>query len=138
MKTMLKKLSGKLSAKRSGKKGFTLMEMLIVVAIIAILVAVALPTFNNALDNARKQTDAANLRAAKAVASTTYMLYESDNTSVTALTDGMVFDPDTAKFVSADKKEDTMKGKSTENKEKYIVVDVPASGEWTVSWESVT
>ena len=55
---MLKKLTN--------KKGFTLMEMLIVVAIIAVLVAIAIPTFNNALEKSREATDAANLRAAYA------------------------------------------------------------------------
>ena len=49
------------------KKGFTLMEMLIVVAIIAILVAISIPTFTGSLDKANSATDAANLRAAKAV-----------------------------------------------------------------------
>ena len=34
-------------------KGFTLMEMLIVVAIIAILVAIAIPTFTKQLEKAR-------------------------------------------------------------------------------------
>lgn len=55
------------------QKGFTLMEMLIVVAIIAILVAVAIPAFNSSLDTARKAADDANLRAAKAVAAVNYM-----------------------------------------------------------------
>lgn len=55
---MLKKLTN--------KKGFTLMEMLIVVEIIAVLVAIAIPTFNNALEKSREATDAANLRAAYA------------------------------------------------------------------------
>lgn len=49
--------------KFTNKKGFTLMEMLIVVAIIAILVAIAIPTFSNALNKAKAATDAANIRA---------------------------------------------------------------------------
>jgi len=50
------------------KKGFTLMEMLIVVAIIVILVAISIPTFSSQLDNAKAATDDANFRAAKGVA----------------------------------------------------------------------
>lgn len=49
--------------KFTNKKGFTLMEMLIVVAIIAVLVAIAIPTFNNQLEKSREATDAANIRA---------------------------------------------------------------------------
>ena len=49
------------------KKGFTLMEMMIVVAIIVILVAISIPTFSGSLNKANEATDAANLRAAKAV-----------------------------------------------------------------------
>ena len=48
------------------KKGFTLMEMLIVVAIIAILVAIMIPTFNAQLEKSREAADAANIRAAYA------------------------------------------------------------------------
>jgi len=48
------------------KKGFTLMEMLIVVAIIVILVAISIPTFANSLESAKKATDAANFRSAEA------------------------------------------------------------------------
>ena len=43
------------TAKRN--HGFTLMEMLIVVAIIAVLVAVAIPTFSSQLHKARVATD---------------------------------------------------------------------------------
>ncbi len=49
--------------KMSNKKGFTLIEMLIVVAIIAILVAIAIPTFSSALNKAKVATDKANVRA---------------------------------------------------------------------------
>ena len=52
--------------KLKNSKGFTLMEMLIVVAIIAVLVAIAIPTFTNQLEKAREATDLANLRAAYA------------------------------------------------------------------------
>lgn len=52
---MLKKLQN--------KKGFTLMEMLIVVAIIAVLVAIAIPVFNGALTKSKEAADVANVRA---------------------------------------------------------------------------
>ena len=39
--------------KKNNNKGFTLMEMLIVVAIIAVLVAIAIPVFTNQLEKAR-------------------------------------------------------------------------------------
>ncbi len=55
---MLKKLNN--------KKGFTLMEMLIVVAIIAVLVAIAIPVFNGALTKSKESADVANIRAAYA------------------------------------------------------------------------
>ncbi len=52
---------------KSNKKGFTLSELLIVIAIIAILIAIAIPAFGGALDNARLQTDHANMRNAYAI-----------------------------------------------------------------------
>ena len=63
----------KLSKKLKKSGGFTLIEMLIVVAIIAILVAVSIPLVTSSLDKARKATDAANERAAKAAAVIEYM-----------------------------------------------------------------
>ena len=65
---MLQTTVTSLKAKKNSKKGFTLMEMLIVVAIIAILVAIAIPTFSGTLDTARRSADQANLRAGKASA----------------------------------------------------------------------
>jgi len=69
------------------KKGFTLMEMMIVIAIIVILVAIAVPSFSSSLDKANKGTDAANLRAAKA-AGLVKAVDEEDGTYYFDLTSG--------------------------------------------------
>ena len=52
--------------KKNNNKGFTLAELLIVVAIIAVLVAIAIPIFTNQLENSREAVDASNIRAAYA------------------------------------------------------------------------
>ena len=51
---------------KNNKKGFTLAELLIVVAIIGVLVAISIPVFTAQLEKAREATDEANLRAAYA------------------------------------------------------------------------
>ena len=45
------------------RKGFTLAELLIVVAIIAVLVAIGIPIFTSLLEKSREAADAANIRA---------------------------------------------------------------------------
>ncbi len=47
---------------KKNNKGFTLAELLIVVAIIAVLVAIAIPIFTSQLEKSREATDAANIR----------------------------------------------------------------------------
>lgn len=70
------------------KKGFTLAELLIVVAIIAVLVAIAIPVFSTQLERSREATDAANIRAAYA------------EIAASAITD-----PDTGKTATIEKKQ---------------------------------
>lgn len=64
--------------RRSGQteRGFTLAELLIVVAIIAVLTAVSVPLFGNQLEKARQATDLSNMRAAYAAAEYAYLLDE--------------------------------------------------------------
>ena len=54
---MLKKLFA-----LKNKKGFTLVELMVVVAIIGILTLVAVPVYNNVTDNAKNKTCDANVR----------------------------------------------------------------------------
>ena len=58
---------------KKNKKGFTLAELLIVVAIIAVLVAIAIPVFTNQLEKSREATDMANVRSAYAAVITKYL-----------------------------------------------------------------
>lgn len=75
--------------KLTNKKGFTLIEMLVVIAIIAILVAIIIPTVTSATTKANAATDAANLRSAKA-AITIKVLDGSWDTYKTGKTDAQI------------------------------------------------
>lgn len=80
---MLKKLQS--------KKGFTLMEMLIVVAIIAVLVAIAIPVFNGALTKSKEAADVANVRATYAEWQTAML---TENTKAPTDKDAFLAGPD--------------------------------------------
>ena len=79
----------------TGKKGFTLAELLIVVAIIGVLVAISIPIFTNNLRKARLATNQANARAAYAAAMTWYI--ENPNPKPDEKDSG-VYDIKTGKF----------------------------------------
>jgi len=59
--------------RRNNKRGFTLAELLIVVAIIAVLVAIAIPIFTKQLEKSREATDISNVRSAYAEVVTSYL-----------------------------------------------------------------
>lgn len=86
MKEMMKKV-------KERREGFTMAELLIVVAIIAVLVAIAIPVFNSQLEKSREATDIANMRDAYAVITADLMAPDSnianhnvENISYTAAT----------------------------------------------------
>lgn len=58
--------------KYRSKNGFTLAELLIVVAIIAVLVAVSIPIFNGQLEKARRAVDMQNARIIKSALTNAY------------------------------------------------------------------
>ncbi|MDK2929981.1 MAG: ral secretion pathway protein [Bacillota bacterium] len=87
----------KRSAKRvlAGSKGFTLIEVLIVVAIIGILAAVAVPNISGAITKAKKQACAANVAALQ----TAVDMYRVDNDDQLPTSDGNAGEIDFDKLV---------------------------------------
>ena len=77
------------------KKGFTLMEMLIVVAVIAILVAVAIPVYNAQMHKAKVAADWANLRAYYAELQLDYLTRGAYNADVPIMNPGSEQKPQT-------------------------------------------
>ena len=71
---------------KKNKKGFTLAELLIVVAIIAVLVAISIPIFTSQLEKSRDAVTVSNIRAAYAQAQTAW-LAGADNNDTTVVVD---------------------------------------------------
>lgn len=102
----------KLIQKRNNKKGFTLAELLIVVAIIAVLVAISIPIFTSQLQKARLATNQANARAAYAAVEAQYLQDDTKHGEYTyTTTDGKI-----AQATDSNKASDTVGG-TTANKD---------------------
>ena len=136
-------MKAKLQAKLRSRKGFTLVEMLIVVAIIAILVAISIPVVSSSLEKARVATDQANERAAKAVALIGYL---TDDTFVTADSatkpssngDGLYyFDAEGGTLANADTSI-TGYGQSSDKDGKILQIWVESTGDVHTEWVDKT
>ncbi len=105
--------------KKNNRKGFTITELVIVIAVIAILAAVLIPTFTSIIDKANNSAD---LQAARA-AFTEYMA-EHDYTTGAPDVDGYVkVDDDTFFQVTNGSMDDTVVTALPDGETPLCVVD---------------
>ena len=120
--------------KKTNKKGFTLAELLVVVAIIAVLVAIAIPIFTAQLEKAREATDAANLRAAYAELAVDILDEDTVTPKKVELTqtiNGWEYVDEIADVPTAKKSDTDTTGKVPATKGATIQISVDASGKAT-------
>lgn len=60
------------NAKKNGKKAFTLIELIVVIAIIGVLIAILVPTMMGFVTQAEEQTRSANARSVYSAATAAY------------------------------------------------------------------
>lgn len=110
------------------KKGFTLAELLIVVAILAILIAVSVPIFTSQLNNSKKKTDDSNERAAKVAAVAAFYDLTTTPTGDTVYN----YDAESGKaYLSTVKAANTINayGQTKDNSRKIVQITISSSGE---------
>lgn len=115
---------------KKNEKGFTLAELLIVVAIIAVLVAISIPIFTSQLEKARESTDVANIRAAYAEASVASL--EADGGIASYTTEAKMQSNGAIEKITVEPIGD-MTVTSVE-KGKYATVSIDATGKATLSF----
>ena len=98
--------------KKNKKKGFTLIELIVVITILAIIAALAIPSFNGVRENAAKEVATANARTAYTAGMAAEALADNAadiQTKFTSLVADMKKDTDTITW-AADTNTATWKG----------------------------
>lgn len=129
----------KLRAKLKKQGGFTLVEMLIVVAIIAILIAVSIPLVANALDKTKHATDSANERSAKAEMLIQYLADTDaviDDATGTAIEEDTVYYYDAANGKLLTGTPTQTYGQHTGHDNGYIAIKIDSNGQIYMQWAS--
>jgi len=126
------------------QKGFTLAELLIVVAIIGVLVAVSIPIFTDHLERSRQAVDLTTMRNAKAAAVIEYMItgvtgkyyYYTDGTVSTTTPPSTGYGKshkdasEFAAFLNAS-------GKPYDGSAKYVTVIIDSAKDVSIQWGTV-
>ena len=124
---------------KKNNKGFTLAELLIVVAIIAVLVAIAIPVFTSQLEKSREATDISNIRSAYAEAMAEYLSSGADDAyysevSLKQQVDGWQNKENNTLYTRINGKEEPVTiDDSIVGKGKTVYVNVAADGTVTVT-----
>ncbi len=123
--------------KKTNNKGFSLIELIIVIAIMAVLVAIIAPNLTKYLGKSKKNTDTKNKDEIESTLKTCITDYEMENDEL--LTDGNsmtirwsasgpVLTPASATFEDVVKKAiETSKTKSKENSSQYAYAKIEKS-----------
>ena len=122
--------------KKLNKKGFTLAELLVVVAIIAVLVAISIPIFTTQLEKARQSTDAANCRALYAEAVVASLDNNGEGTKTAVVSDAVMQSASWDKMPEGTKIGEVALTSITKTKGKTMTCSIDADG--TVTFTAST
>lgn len=129
-----------MTKKMKKQGGFTLVEMLIVVAIIAILIAVSIPLVSSSLEKAREATDAANERSFKAALTVAYLTAENLDENATTggikVEAGKVYAYDIVKGAPQVGEVTNNYGQSTDCKGKQLFGKITTDGSVYMTWDT--